>query len=338
MNRIAVIVPVYNVAPYLRRCVDSILRQTYVDFLLVLVDDGSTDESPKICDQYLHRDKRVRVIHRENGGLSTARNTGIEYVLNVGETEYIAFIDSDDWVHTEYLKSLYDAIGTDKISACWCQAVSSEDKAKDVSQWSYSALTPEAFWVKNRIAATVAWGKLYAVELFRELRYPNGKIHEDEYVTYKVLFSQDRVQVTFAPLYYYYQRTTSIIGSKWNEKHLQAFPAFDEQLDFFEKKRLYLAYQATALSYLRHIVASIKAVEKDSNLRNKYCLKLRSSLAGVYNRVKCRTRINLLGDYQVASLLFPIKTMIFYPVVRIYDVLHRRGWVWMIRRLLNYKH
>ena len=110
MPKISVIVPIYNVEKYLRRCVDSILNQTFSDFELILVDDGSPDNCGKICDEYAVKDRRIVVIHQKNGGLSTARNAGIDWAFVNSNSQYLSFIDRDDWVHPDFLEFLYRAI------------------------------------------------------------------------------------------------------------------------------------------------------------------------------------------------------------------------------------
>ena len=115
---ISVIVPVYKVEEYIYRCVDSILAQSFKDFELILVDDGSPDNCGKICDEYAQKDKRITVIHKENGGLSDARNTGIDWALK--NSNWITFIDSDDWVHTDYLKNLYNAVKENNVDISVC--------------------------------------------------------------------------------------------------------------------------------------------------------------------------------------------------------------------------
>ena len=117
---ISIIVPVYNTEKYLNRCVDSILNQTFTDFELILVDDGSPDNCGKICDEYKEKDRRVRVIHKPNGGLSDARNAGIEWALNNSDSEWISFIDSDDWVHPNYLDFLLRAAEQNNTSVSIC--------------------------------------------------------------------------------------------------------------------------------------------------------------------------------------------------------------------------
>ena len=121
MSIISVIVPVYNVEPYLNRCVDSILEQTFTDFELILVDDGSPDNCPAICDEYARKDSRIHVIHQKNGGLSDARNAGIDWVVANSDSQWISFVDSDDWVHPMYLFTLLSAVKTTNtyVSVCF---------------------------------------------------------------------------------------------------------------------------------------------------------------------------------------------------------------------------
>ncbi len=117
MSTVSIIVPVYKVEPYLRRCVDSILAQTFTDFELILVDDGSPDNCPAICDEYVEKDDRVHVIHQENGGLSAARNAGIDWAFANSNSQWLNFVDSDDWVHPEYLERLRNAAGNKEFTS-----------------------------------------------------------------------------------------------------------------------------------------------------------------------------------------------------------------------------
>ncbi|RGM21729.1 glycosyltransferase family 2 protein [Eubacterium sp. OM08-24] len=161
---ISVIVPVYKVEEYIYRCVDSILAQSFKDFELILVDDGSPDNCGKICDEYAQKDKRITVIHKENGGLSDARNTGIDWALKNSNSNWITFIDSDDWVHTDYLKNLYNAVKENNVDISVCGYVNTtgeDDLHTKNSEINTLLCTPEDFFINNNINAVVAWGKLY---------------------------------------------------------------------------------------------------------------------------------------------------------------------------------
>ena len=194
---LSVIVPVYNVAPYLRRCLDSVI--VAVDAVkaegeveIICIDDGSTDESAAILDEYKVADARFMVVRQENSGLSAARNRG----LDVARGEWIAFIDSDDWIPKEYFAALFDAVrrtGFDiaSVDAADCDAI--------------------AYWCKCGSSPAVAWGKLYKAELWKTLRFPIGRLHEDEFTTHRAVFRAGRIAGVKSRLYHYTAREGSIM-------------------------------------------------------------------------------------------------------------------------------
>lgn len=145
---ISVVVPVYKVEKYLNRCVDSILNQTFLDFVLILVDDGSPDNCGKICDDYAKRDNRVNIIHKQNGGLSEARNYGIEWALKNSDSEWITFIDSDDWVHPLFLELLLDAVVKNNVNLGICDYLSAEADELEVNEINnrVELFSTEDFW------------------------------------------------------------------------------------------------------------------------------------------------------------------------------------------------
>lgn len=245
---ISVVVPVYRVEAYLNRCVDSILAQTFTDFELILVDDGSPDNCGKICEEYAEKDSRIRVVHRQNGGLSAARNSGID----IARGEWITFIDSDDWIHPDYLRVLYDAVkkyGADVASGSY-EAVREGDEVND------GAINPditeentEDFWVNNRTNATVAWGKLYRRSFFNELKYPVGRYHEDEYVTYRILFSREKIAVVDAPIYRYFYNESSISRMNYIKRLPDILEAFKQHEEFFKDSPWTNAYRLEVEKY-----------------------------------------------------------------------------------------
>jgi len=235
MAVISVIVPVYNTEHYLKRCVDSILDQTFVDFELILVDDGSTDSSGLICDGYTIRDSRIHVIHQKNGGLSSARNAGLDWCFANGNSGWISFVDSDDWIHPQYLDALIHAAQEKDVAVSICEfmRVKYED-LPEVKDLSIKEFDPEDYYVKKLVESTVSWGKLYRKECFESIRFPVGKIHEDEFVTYRILFQYSKIAVVEAPLYAYYQNDNAIMRRPWTVKRLDAVEALEEQICFFE--------------------------------------------------------------------------------------------------------
>ena len=228
MANISVIVPVYKVEAFLSRCVESILAQTYRDFELILVDDGSPDNCGVLCDGYALRDSRVHVIHQENGGLSAARNTGIDWAFANSVSRWIAFVDSDDWVHPDFLRVLYETAEETlcKLSVCDYFRTSGEDfpaqpdgKVQKLSSGDYYCGR-----FHNGSTAT-AWNKLYHRSLFQELRYPVGKLHEDEFTTYRLVYQVKEVGFSPRVLYAYYQNPAGIMKSAWSPKRLDVLEA-----------------------------------------------------------------------------------------------------------------
>lgn len=221
---ISIIVPVYKVEKYLKRCVNSILNQTYHNVEVILVDDGSPDKCGAICDEYKELDNRVKVIHKKNGGLSDARNVAIP----LAKGEYISFIDSDDWVSLYYVEHLYKAVSmcqTD-LGISWFENVIEgkslqSEPEKGLSQ--YKCLTTEECLKKLLYQdgiETSAWGKLYKTELIKDLMYPVGKLYEDIPVTYETVKRSKKIAVIGNVDYYYFQRADSIQNVTFNSKKM----------------------------------------------------------------------------------------------------------------------
>lgn len=236
MALISVIVPVYKVEAYIYRCVDSILEQTYQDFELILVDDGSPDCCGAICDEYAQKDSRVHVIHQTNGGLSAARNAGIDWAFANSDSQWLTFIDSDDWVHPEMLERLLANAVKFKVNVSICGYALTQGETNELKSAEFQNQTwePETFFVNHNTNAVVAWGKLYQKECFAEVRYPVGKIHEDEFTTYKILFAEQSVAVTDMPMYFYYQNANGITKSDWTPRRLDVWEAFEAQIAYFD--------------------------------------------------------------------------------------------------------
>ncbi len=262
---IGVIVPVYNMDKYLRRCVDSILNQSLNNYETILVDDGSTDQSGMICDEYASKESRVHVIHQDNKGLSAARNAGIEYALNHCSINWITFIDSDDWIHPQYLEFLFEAANSQNaaISACYYEEAVDYKFPEHIDSAEIGSLSPEDFWLRDHITATVAWGKLYAKDLFKATRYPVGMIREDEFVTYKLLFSLKDLPLVHYPLYYYYQNSNGIMRSKWTTDHLVVLDAYLMQIEFFHQNGYIKAYEDQSKRFVRACGHSLDRIEKN---------------------------------------------------------------------------
>lgn len=252
MPQVHIIVPVYKVEKFLSRCVDSIQAQTFSDWHLILVDDGSPDACPDICDAYAWQDGRIQVIHQKNGGLSAARNAGIEEALNREDCQWLTFVDSDDWLHPNYLEALYGAAtktGT-LLSACEFYR-SSGEQLPEFRNCSAVVQTADDFYCADygNATETIACAKLYHRSLFQTLRYPVGKLHEDEFTTYRAVYQAGQVAFVPAKLYAYYQNPDSITGVGWSEKRMDMLEAFEEQAIFAKKENHPRLLKKVAESY-----------------------------------------------------------------------------------------
>lgn len=271
MPQISVIVPVYNVEKYISRCIDSILAQTFSDFELILVDDGSPDRCGVICDEYAAKDSRIRVIHKENAGPSAARNAGIDWVLKNSNSEWFCYIDSDDWVHLRLLEKLYEAVKKHKVEIAICGFSEETDTCQcfDEHIGGSRLCTAEEFFVDNNINATVVWAKLYHRRCFEQIRYPEGKIHEDDYITYKVLFSQEQIAVIDTPMYAYFINPEGIMRSQWTPKHFDAVEAYKKHILFFKEKGLKQAYIKSVNNYAEFWCNQYNVVNNDLTIEKQ---------------------------------------------------------------------
>lgn len=270
MAIIAVIVPVYKVEPYLNRCVDSLLNQTFRDFSLVLVDDGSPDGCGAICDDYARQDARVHVVHQKNAGLSIARNVGIEWALSRDDIKWISFVDSDDWVQPTYLDMLLNAAENNAADlAVGGHIVTQGEALPPVREAAVSLWNPEDYYLQNTINAVVSWGKLYRKNLFKNIRFPAGKIHEDEFVFYQILFQYDWIPVIEQPLYAYYRNPNGISGGKWTYARLDRLEAFEKQIAFFLHNGMWKTARKRFYVFVRNNLYSQEMISKCDSLTMK---------------------------------------------------------------------
>lgn len=242
--KLSIIVPIYKVEPYIHRCIDSILAQTFTDFELILVDDGSPDNCPAICEDYAKKDSRITVIHKVNGGLSDARNAG----LDIAKGEYVGFVDSDDYIHPQMYEMLVNSV--DKLDADIAQVQYQKVMENEFLEFipyvdcsAYSVPSDEIishFYRKysQHIYYNV-WTKIYKRGIFQTIRFPTGKCHEDVAIFYQILEHASKVAIINLPLYFYLQRETGIVrGSNYAMKKYHQFQAFENICLYLKGKKL----------------------------------------------------------------------------------------------------
>jgi len=273
-------VPIYNVENYLRKCIDSIINQTYNNLEIILVDDGSPDNCGKICDEYAEVDSRIKVIHKENGGLSDARNVGID----VATGKYIAFIDSDDYIDKCFIEYLCTLCKKNDAYIAECDFVKFyDDKIEIINDekeefiFNNKEMINRIYNEESYIKTVIVWNKLYKTSLFKDIRFPKGKIHEDEFTTYKLYWnSNNRIAVTNKKLYYYRYNQESIMGSKFSLRRLDYIQALEERLKFFKNKNQIDLYDKTLELYAYRLIEYYNLIKKyvaNSKIEQKELLR-----------------------------------------------------------------
>lgn len=246
---ISVIIPVYNVAPYLEQCVNSVRQQTYSNLEIILVDDGSTDGSGAICDAWAKRDARIYVFHKKNGGLSDARNFGLERATGT----YIGFVDSDDFIHPQMYEMLIDAMKEKdaQVAACDFARENEEDfrKPVDVSRISHQVLGGEEALANLNLPLSTVCNKLFSKELFAGVRFPKGRAHEDEAVIHRLLAPCKRIVKVSCPLYFYLVREDSIMHSVSEKRVEDLFFALQDRIAYEKEQGLCDALTAAVNQY-----------------------------------------------------------------------------------------
>ena len=312
MAKISIVTPVYNVSALLSRCVDSILSQTFRDFDLILVDDGSKDNSLEICRDYAKKDPRVIVLTQENGGPSAARNHGIDWAFENSDSQWLCYIDSDDWVHPRMLEMLQKAAREENVlcSICGYTETWGDELAPGEDSFRIEACTPDDFFVRDNMLATTPWAKLYHKSCFEGRRYPVGKIHEDEYLTYHILFEQEKLAYVPAPLYAYFYNPDGITKGEWTPARLDGWGALEEQIVFFrnrgnEKMAVYCLYR-----YMRNTFGQMMEIRECPH-RARYAREEKMAHDKAKELLKEANRCGTVSfdrDFAVLREFYPLQT------------------------------
>ena len=300
MPLISVIVPVFKVEKYLPRCLDSILSQTFTDFELLLVDDGSPDSCPEICDEYARRDRRISVIHKENGGLSSARNAALDRATG----KYVSFVDSDDYITADALQTLYSAL-TETDSDIAVGNMMSVDESGYISEF-YIPADGRTLLEGDEILSTLnqpcACNRLYKSEIFRSLRFPEGRLYEDVFIYHRILAQTKRMVLTGKTDYYYLIRSDSIMHSEYDIRFTDIVFAVKERyewLDSIGQKELanearMFVYSRVAAAYANLDAAIPENRKKLHEIRDIYISCYRVLMNDRSIGIKQRIRLFLL--------------------------------------------
>lgn len=256
-KKVSVVVPVYNCEEYLDRCVQSIVDQTYCHLEIILVDDGSEDRGGEKCDEWKHRDSRIKVIHRENGGLSAARNSGIE----ASTGDYLLFVDSDDWIHRDMVLSMIAY--SDRADIVCCGMFRATDTDRIPIKWfteagAYSGEEAMDLLINRREFTSHIPKNIFARELFNTIRFPEGKIYEDIRIFHKVLMLAEQVYIIPESYYFYYVREDSITNTVALKNRLEWYYALQERAKDLEHKK---AQYQEKLKAQRAVVIALAIVQ-----------------------------------------------------------------------------
>lgn len=269
---VSIIIPVYNVEKYLHICLDSVLAQTYTDYEVILVNDGSKDDSGKICEEYVKRDKRFSLISQDNKGLASARNTGIR----AARGEYIYFIDSDDCINSSLLEIVVNIADQKKANIVQINLMAVPEDYKeynkpvqisDVPVQTFSAVQAirnldednQRYAKDIRLTTTVVWTKLYRREAFKNFLFPEGmRMHEDQMVAHRRIAEAGGMVFLDCPLYYYRQNNTSLIRIGWTPKRLSIIDCYEDRLrcvlEYAKKEQSVKSRELADYIYWRYLV------------------------------------------------------------------------------------
>lgn len=313
MSGISIIVPIHNTEQYLKRCLDSILKQSFQDFSLILVDDGSTDDCGKICDEYASRDQRISVIHQENKGVSGARNSGLDFAFKSQNPKWIAFVDSDDCIHLNFFETLFKVAEkySVNISACSYQQLKEPLCEEPIHKYDVQIYNGEEFGCEQNKHAQSVWGMLINGELIRNIRFPEGKYFDDVFVVYKLFLPQEKIAFVNYPMYYYnLDNLDSITRSKWTPKRLDVIDGIAEKLKYAQKFHYKNYYRIELKTYIESIIEA------------RYCAK-RAGYNKVVPDIEKRLRKALITGnktkvfpieehYDTYELMFPRRMILYY--------------------------
>lgn len=307
-NLISIIVPVYKVEKYLPKCINSIINQTYKNLEIILVDDGSPDNCPNMIEEYARNDKRIKIIHKENGGLSSARNAGLE----IATGDYISFVDSDDYVRRDYIEILLNNLknANADISICKNKKFSEGEEiiineVSDVEIYNKKQLIYELF--KFGAVHECAWGKLYAKKLFDNIRFPIGRIYEDSSIMHEIYNNVEKAVYTNNELYYYLvNRSDSIMGNTYSaKKQHDNYLFIIERQEYLLKNLPELRDLATA-GFIRNSITVFERTytmgDSDELKNNEIMIELEKIVRNELAKVDKNVLAEILDTYKLASL------------------------------------
>ena len=315
MAQITVMMAAYNAEKYIARALDSLLAQTFGDFDVIIVNDGSKDGTGAIADDYVARDSRIHVIHQPNSGVCVTRNNCLDWAYAHSDSQWVIFVDSDDWVHPEFLERLLTAARDNHvlISACGYQETTGEDpvvKPEDLVPVRWKTLE---FYQASYVNAIMTCCKLYHKSCYKEIRHPVDNYFDDEFVSYKMLYAKEYMTVIPAPLYAYFVNTTGLTKKKWAPKLLDAWVAYEEQIAFFTEKGRMDLVEFRYRGYLENAMVNYHAAQQagDAPEMVEARKKIDTRVKQLLRRMWKLGFINFWIDFDILYTFCPMQTRIY---------------------------
>ncbi|MEC5424036.1 glycosyltransferase [Virgibacillus sp. C22-A2] len=317
---ISIIVPVYNVEAYLRKCLDSIIAQTFTNFEVILVNDGSTDDSGVICDEYAAKDSRIIVVHKEYGGVSSARNAGVELVKG----DYIGFVDGDDYIEKDMYLTLFHLCQENESDIAICnlgrvidgKLINGGNHEVYIKEFTNEEGMSELF--KGVLYRFSLCNKLFSRKCFQDIQFPEGRIHEDLSTTYKLFANAQKIVYSNFLGYIYVKRNNSILTSRFNQSRLDAFIGWNEILVFMKKnydqilEDVVACYGYWCVDNIYYILNQIP----DKTYRKIYLKNIQKNLLSNYEDVMKNKLLSFKYKYIVSMMKYNLRFLVFSNQVK----------------------
>lgn len=313
MSQITIMMAAYNAGPYLKRALDSIRAQTFADFDVIIVNDGSKDDTATVCDEYVRMDSRIHVIHQENSGVCVTRNRCLDWAYENSDSQWVTFIDSDDWVHPEMLERMLRAAEEHNvlISACGYEETHGENPVIEAEQLEPVCWKTMEFYRTHYVNAIMTCCKLYHKNCYRDIRHPLDNYFDDEFVSYRMLYAQERMTVIPAPLYAYFVNYSGLTKKKWTPKLLDAWVAYEQQIAFFREKGEDDLVRFRYRGYLENAMTNMAAAEENPEQYQKEIQFMEKRIRNVIRRAwKCGA-ILFWQDFDMLYRFYPLLTRIY---------------------------
>lgn len=315
MAQITVMMAAYNTQTYIRRALDSILNQTFQDFDVIVVDDGSADQTGAILDGYADMDNRVHVLHQKNSGACVARNRALDWAEQHSDSQWCIFVDSDDWIHPKMLQYMLSAAQENqvRIVACGYEETTGADPVIREEDLQPTVCETMDFYQKHYLHANMACCKLFQKSLCKGVRNPEHNYYfDDEFLLYKILYGTDRIAILPAPLYAYFVNVTSLTKRPWNPRMLEAWVAYEQQIAFFQEQGRQDLVNFRLRGYLENAVVNDHAAQQAEDTpeviaaRKKIRRRIRQVLTRMY-RAGC---LHYRFDFDTLITYYPYATRV----------------------------